>query len=127
MRCPDCNKFVSYDEPQVEQQSLDLEEDGTIRASYRVVLNCADCGNELKDTTLEMESSVDLSDHQGDTHEVEIEEDSVEGVCEPGSDRWSKTYYGASVTVVVTCSCGNLNASIEMSDKVSASEMDELV
>ena len=43
MRCESCNKFVSYDDPECEVESLDLSGD-TIIASVTVTLNCAECG-----------------------------------------------------------------------------------
>ena len=54
MRCPDCNKFVSYDEPQCENQSVELD-DNTVRATVTVQLNCQDCGTTLKDCEIESE------------------------------------------------------------------------
>jgi hypothetical protein len=62
MRCPDCNKFVSYDEPEVEVNSVDLEQtkDGVqATADLRVVLKCADCGTELKALDFNEDASAD--------------------------------------------------------------------
>jgi hypothetical protein len=57
MRCPDCNKFVSYDEPEVEVESAELDGDG-IHVNARVILKCGECGTELKDA--EIEGSIDI-------------------------------------------------------------------
>jgi len=58
MRCPDCNKFVSYDEPQCEVSNVDADGD-TVRASVTVQLNCQDCGGTLKDAEIEAEAEID--------------------------------------------------------------------
>ena len=59
MRCPDCNKFVSFDEADPEVNTLGIDEDGQVNAEVRIVNTCADCGTELKEITFEMEH-----DHQ---------------------------------------------------------------
>ena len=57
MRCPDCNKFVSYDEPQCEVNSVDVS--GTdVHASVTVSLNCQDCGGTLKDAEIEADAEI---------------------------------------------------------------------
>lgn len=58
MRCPSCNKFVSYDEPQCEVNSVELGDDH-IHVSVTVQLNCADCGDTLKDAEIESEAQVE--------------------------------------------------------------------
>lgn len=56
MRCSQCNKFVSYDEPQCECGSDPEIDERAVRASVTVQLNCADCGTTLKDAEIEAES-----------------------------------------------------------------------
>jgi len=58
MRCPDCNKFVSYDEPQCEVNSVEVDDD-SVRASVTVQLNCQDCGGTLKDAEIESDFQID--------------------------------------------------------------------
>lgn len=55
-RCPECNKFVSYGEMEVEIQSEDYC-NGEVTIELRAILPCADCGEELKEiySTLERE------------------------------------------------------------------------
>lgn len=60
MRCPNCSKFVPFDEPEVEVQSAEVQ-DTNLDLSVRVVLKCADCGEELKDA--ELSDTIDLHDH----------------------------------------------------------------
>lgn len=59
-RCPDCNKFVSYDEPQAEAVSdPEVSSSQCIEGSVRVVLNCGECGTELKDAEIEFSITID--------------------------------------------------------------------
>jgi hypothetical protein len=58
MRCPDCNKFVSYDEPQCEVQNVECDND-SVRASVTIQLNCQDCGGTLKDAEIEAETEIE--------------------------------------------------------------------
>ncbi len=61
MRCPDCNKFVSFDEGNVDDVEADIDdESGTVTVSGRVVLPCAECGTELKE--LAVDETVETAD-----------------------------------------------------------------
>jgi len=140
MRCPDCNKFVSFDEQEPEVESIEINEDGGVAASVRIVNACADCGTELKEATLDMEwepPDGTLKDHIGKDHELSVGENGCErtsrsgylkkGVFVSAFGRYAKTFYGAEVEFSITCSCGKLEA-VEgsMADDVQASGMDEL-
>jgi hypothetical protein len=58
MRCPDCNKFVSFDEPEIEGDDPDIV--GTaVSGNVRIVLKCADCGGELMDE-VDVDQAVEL-------------------------------------------------------------------
>lgn len=145
MRCPDCSKFVSYDdstEPEVE--NLEVDEDGSVTGSVRIVLCCSECGNELKEANFDLE--VDAGDfaeeHKGEGHELSVEADGFELTTRAQSQdpktgkaipyRYQKSFYGASGSVTVSCSCGgegdtSASESYDWSDDVQASGMDELV
>lgn len=80
-RCPDCNKFVSYDdsyEPEVESAEVS---DSTLTIEVRVVLPCAECGTELKEST--MEASVEIEhdcskkDEDGFKPEFSVDESDI--------------------------------------------------
>lgn len=60
MRCPSCEKFVSYDEPECEEQDSAAVDGTTVTANVRVVLKCADCGDELKEATFDLEGEAAL-------------------------------------------------------------------
>lgn len=132
MRCPDCNKFVSYDEPQIEISSVDS--DGTcVRSIVTVQLNCQDCGTTLKDSEIESEMEIDhecnpdtAKSHQKDhpfsegDDQFEIEnEGNAQGETrtetkdrhgkEIKSSRYMKTFYGFTLDTDVKCNkCGEI-------------------
>lgn len=139
MRCPDCNKFVSFNEEDPEVQSIDIDETGQVTIEVRIVNACADCGQELKDVTftLEADHADDVKDHIGKGHELLIDEDGNErtqrsgyfkkGKFIPAYGRYAKSFYGASVNYTIACSCEKLSVSGMAEDDVQGSAMDELV
>lgn len=66
MRCPDCQKMVSYDEPQLELQDEDIS-GGEFSCNVRIILPCAECGGELKECTLEFQQTIE---HECDEDKV---------------------------------------------------------
>jgi hypothetical protein len=56
MRCPDCNKFVSFDEQEPEINSIEVDDSGNVSAEVRIVNACGDCGAELKEANFSPES-----------------------------------------------------------------------
>lgn len=147
MRCPDCNKFVSQELGDPENQNLEVSPAGHVSAEVRVFVTCADCGTELKETTLSLEKdcSEQLKGHlEGDpgTHELEIEEEQLESLDDYKrvdrrgkpikNARYQTHLYGARLEFKITCSCQAdeddakplLCDSLE--DLTEASAMDEL-
>jgi hypothetical protein len=125
MRCPDCNKFVALDFQEPELDSIEVDCD-VVRATVRLVRCCADCGGELKEANLDLEFDLpgEFAEEHRD-HELEVEDTGIEQI-EEGGGRYAKSYFGAVVLFTVTCSCGATFEG-EMSDKIAASYMEELV
>ena len=142
MRCPSCNKFVAYDtwvEP--EEQDAPAAEGGTFTASYRRVLNCEECGEELKEATIEFEydfsgdePAVKGKESKGHEHEWEISCDVQPTTSSQTTDRrgrkitnprYMKTLYGVCLDVELTCECGQ-KMEFDLEESCSASSMDEL-
>jgi hypothetical protein len=142
MRCPDCNKFVSFEERDPEVQSLEVDEDGNVRAEIRLVNACSECGTELKEANFELEADhcEECKGHQGEGHDLTVEEQG----CDRGSrsgyfdrkkkvwvnkyGRYAKTMYSVSLDYTITCTCGKLESiSGTIEDEVQASGMEELV
>lgn len=76
-RCPDCNKFVSYDDGDVDVQSEDVES-GEVRVEVRIVKTCAECGTELREATLDLSHAFE-HDCESPTHDGEpVEADDLD-------------------------------------------------
>jgi hypothetical protein len=146
MRCPDCNKFVSFDEPEIEGDTSDVV--GTaVSGNVRIVLKCADCGGELKDAELDYEVEIvhdckkckkkqepeftadDAPDFSSTSRRETTMKVKKKGVYvdRPIPFRYQKQYYGAEITGHVTCSV--CEESIEYTAEVEerASGFNELV
>ena len=110
-RCPSCNRFVS-----VEMGEPDAEiyvESGIVEGSVRLVLLCADCGEELSEANAELSESFDHEcDGEYEIGEFEAEAmDRFQDKDRHGkpikNSRYKRHYYGADVTVTVKClTCG---------------------
>lgn len=137
MRCPDCNKFVSFDSD-VEPE-IDVDVSGTeVVGSVRIVNNCGECGTELKEASFDIsEEILDATDHATNCDgelsvEVDMAErtDRLENKTRSGKlikhARYMKHLYGAQANLKVTCDKCEFEALISWSDEVQGSGMDEL-
>jgi membrane protein involved in colicin uptake len=73
MRCPDCNKFVGYDDSnEPEADDADVDADGRVSGTVRVYLACAECGTELKEANFDLESDFTeiVTQHKADVAEA---------------------------------------------------------
>lgn len=137
MRCPDCNKFVSFDEPEIESSNdaevNDCEQDdgGQVTGSIRIVLKCADCGNELKDAELDYEATFEHTcKKRKKKQEPEFEVDGEPDFTstdrydgKPGTPmRYRRHYYGAEISGIVVCKhCGEkIEFSATVEDRASS-------
>ena len=166
MRCPSCNKFATYDtsaEPEVElevsaewranedpESEDELDHDaveGTVTGSVHIVLTAECCGDELKESTFDVEQEFTLERADGCACDLTSLDVSGEGselterqettskrikkdgtvVEKPIPYRYQKRFFGAQVEIEVTCACGKSKESINWKDEVQASGMDELV
>jgi hypothetical protein len=147
MRCPNCNKFVSYDEPEAELNSVIVDSDGTtVTANATVNLNCADCGTVLKSADIEVEESFDhkcegdavegWDDDAGDD-QFQIDDDGqpegasrIETKDRHGkpikSSRYMRQFYGFELLSTVCCNkCGE-SFDVHLSGEEQASSFDEV-
>lgn len=136
MRCPDCNKFASYDEPQCEVNHVEVD-DGSVRVSVTVQLNCAECGNTLKDAEIEAESEIT---HDCPKKDAKVEDEDQFELVNDGdaegtnrletkdrhgkpikSSRYMKTFYGFTIEPEVKCrKCGEqFSVTIEGEEQAS--------
>lgn len=141
MRCPDCNKFVSYDteqDPEVESEDVDGE--GTFTASIRRVLTCGECGADLKETTFDIEQSADVpakcEKNDGGAHDFSVLECSASPTERTQtkdrhgkpikSARYMKHFYGIEGEAQIKCDHCDHEVTVQFSDEAQASSFDEL-
>jgi phage FluMu protein Com len=152
MRCPDCNKFVSYDEPQVEIQSVDIDGEGaTVHVEVTVTLPCTDCNTELKSASIEAEASFEHTckpkaerppeqkpspDYKDDDDQFEADDSGeaqgtsrLETKDRHGKQiklaRYMKTFYGFELDAEVKClKCGEVFV-VRLEGEEQASSFDE--
>lgn len=145
MRCPDCNKFVSYDEPEAELNDVSIDGE-SVTANVTVNLNCADCGTTLKSAELSDEVSFDHTcetdpvedwDEDAGDDQFEIEDDGdPEGTSRMQttdrhgkpikSHRYMKQFYGFELVSTACCKkCGE-SFDVQLSGEEQASSFDEV-
>ncbi len=123
MRCPDCNKFVSYDEPQTEVQSVEIE------AEEALDHECKPEGERGED------AKPDADFKEGD-EQYEIENDGdAEGTSRTEtkdrhgkpikSSRYIKSFYGFTLETEVKClKCGQ-TFGVQLEGEQQASSFNE--
>lgn len=135
MRCPDCNKFVSFDEPVGEIEYAEIN-DARLNVCARIVLCCAECNAELRQSSFEEEHDLEC-DHDGKEGEYEFDVTSEEATAgermqatdkkgKPVKARFQKKFYTLEYTIHVSCSCGK-DQEIEGQFEEQASNMEDLL
>lgn len=150
MRCPDCEKMVSYGEATTEilDESID---GGTFSCSVRIVLPCAECGTELKECILEFEQEIDhecpveknesqdeqSSAFEDTTYELEIDDPELiedyrpktrklkNGTEKPVPFRYQKHYFGVSISGKAICNRCGAEIEIDVSQDEQSSAFEE--
>lgn len=148
MRCPDCNKFVSYDDPpEVEVNNEGIAGDAgsfTLNAEVVIRLNCADCGTELKESSQEFSETFEHEcedAEDGTARDPDLDVTTIEGEGtsrtettyfdkrtktrkRAKSSRYWTTYYGATVNATVRCAACDeeIGVSGEVEEAASAFE-----
>lgn len=158
MRCPSCSKFATYgldSEPEFsltlettrEGSDADTPKPNTAHAALsgdvRIVLTAECCGDELKETTFDVnESDIELIKHddctcEGDAwwEDAEIGDESgtitnrremTNAKGKPIAARCARTYYGIDGDVEINCACGKTIGTLHVEDETQASSMEEL-
>jgi hypothetical protein len=145
MRCPDCNKFASFDDSnEPEADDANVDDEGRVTGNVRVYLTCAECSTELKEASFELEADfseaveahkkaakekdddAEKPEDEREEHDLDVEVECEMASRTVGKGRGMKTFYGYHATVSVSCSCGHKFADEERDDDMQASHMDEL-
>lgn len=124
-RCESCQKFAALETQEPEIDGYEVNEDGVVTVSARLVRSCADCGGEMKETNFDLEGTVeDLCACK--KRELDVEEAESPEIIEEGGGRYAKSFYGVKCVATVTCQKCEKKWTVEMSDKTPASAMDDL-
>jgi hypothetical protein len=143
MRCDSCNKFVPYDDSNEPEVNVEVDEQGHLSGDVRIYLTCAECSQELKQATFDIDHEADIPDHKcendgGPEWSAECTSSQVTSRSDCGTNkrtgkpnkynpRYATTYYGYDATVKVSCSCGEAEVEVELHEDTEASSMEELV
>jgi len=145
-RCSSCSKLcaLNTEDPEVDFESISVDNRGiAIKASVRLARSSECCGDEVKETTFEPETSLNWSDIPGiekhydtktgeplsDDHELDIDEGDVNTTeRSEGRGRGLKSFYGFEVGYVVRCACDTSEALYEgtFEDDMQASHFEEI-
>ncbi len=133
MRCPDCQKFVGLETNEPEVEDIDIDNEGHISGSIRIVRNCADCSTELKEYNFDIDADVDIEEpdepkdgEKPHEHELSIEETSCDST-ETGGGRYKKNMIGYCLSYNVKCSSCDFETDGSIEDSTPASSFDEMV
>lgn len=138
-RCPDCNKFVSYDTDQDPEVEGEDASGTTFTATVRRVLPCGDCGTELKEYTFDVDH--DFADALDEAHEkcsradeeyewevtgcIASTADGVRDTDRKGrkirSARYMTTLYGFELEVDLKCQRCQHEIAFPVKDEIEAS------
>jgi DNA-directed RNA polymerase subunit RPC12/RpoP len=136
MRCPDCNKFVSFDTEEDPDVTTNVDATGEIGVEVRIVNKCSECGTELKEASFESVIEMPDAAEHAESHGKKFTGFEVTNEdCSRSEDRrpkgrparYTKQFYGYELEVTIQCGdCGE-EFKGECSDMIQASGMDELV
>lgn len=125
MRCNSCSKFVSQDAGDLE---ADISwADDHLTGTVRIVQCCAECSQELKEYTFDVDVEVAVCDDpEGEGHSTEVNYEGLENDSRSeGKGRYTKTFYGFSGEVEVYCDKCKTKCTVEVKDECMASDMEE--
>lgn len=135
--CPSCMKMVSYGEPEVEVEDEGVEEEA-VHVEVTVTIPC-ECGEPLRETSLEWEGEVE---HDCPNADKEVEEEyELLSVDADGSERTEAVmgkkgqptkkqnrFYGARLSIHVKCNrCGDEDIHLAGLVEQPAGSFDNLV
>ena len=128
MRCGDCQKFVGLEFPDPELESVDVTPSGCVTAAVRLIRACTNCGQELKEAELELESQAELDDVHDKADPAHLLEATaeIEGTERTEGRARKRSFYGAKVTVTVKCGGCDYKEEVVLEGDVQASDFEEL-
>jgi len=145
-RCPDCEHFVSLEISEEDEFHTDpeIDDEGNINAEFRLLLNCAECGGEMKESAVEfyVEPMEEIQEHinkyvpgvdDESDHEFEVEcTSSFVGERYSGDSkiprRFRKKFYVIDLEFGVRCETHPTwpGYSVAVTKEVRASDMEDI-
>jgi len=145
MKCPSCSKMAAYDTSAEPELDLEVDDKGLVTGTARIVLTSKCCGDELKESTFDLEIEPGIVKHTETCVEPDfhVESESAElteryestktKILKSGEIRvtqipfrYQRHYFGVHVDVTIQCECGGKSEG-SYEDEIGASSMDELV
>lgn len=141
-RCDSCQKFASLEEGDPELEGEVEVTDDTVSADVRLTRNCADCGDELLETTFSLEEHPAIlgttceptdelaGDDKHHTWEAgEFEPMVTDRYDDKGgkikAKRFMKRMIGVEGTVTLTCTKCQTTTDVTLKAETSASSFDD--
>ena len=132
MRCSSCAQFVSR-EPTAEwdtEPEINAD-DQLVSASIRLILACADCGEELADAVVEAEVSVDFKPVGMDEvfdDDIQVSDDYIgrDKDGKPYPARYQKHIYWAEVNLSIYDKSDDVELVSLITDPIQASSFETL-
>lgn len=127
MRCPDCNKFVGFDQldPEVEADVEGSQVIGTVR----LALACSECGGELKEVNIDFQEDIDhVCDPNNDDSDFTVTDTGGEVTDRfEGKGQRAKHFYGAELTIGIQCEDCQEKFDVTFAVEEQSSGFEELV
>ena len=115
-----------------EVESETEVDDSSVAGSVRIVLTCADCGEELKEASFDVDVAFELKhaeeclNSEGESElELDFEPEAFDEFVPPNKKR-QRHMYGASAEAAVTCTSCKATATASWRDSIQSSAMEEL-
>jgi hypothetical protein len=151
-RCPSCQHFVSLEASEEENFNSDPEVDefGNITANFRLVVNCGECGDEMKESEVEfiIDASDEVTEHITTCHPSSPGEGPQDEYCPPAFEvecvgvsvgerysgtsktpmRFQKKFYVVDLDLHVTCNAHSdwAGCNVSATEEVQALYMEDL-
>jgi hypothetical protein len=128
MRCPSCNKFVSYS----EEPSIDIEtesiEDTDLTSDIAVYLTCEQCGTQLRQAAATLETSFHdehTCDPTAEVHAFQGERYTIDDSQSSGCQLDAKTWQ-ADLDFIIHCARCDTTFDYTTSTTIPTSDFEEV-
>ena len=131
-RCPNCNRFVGIEMADPEWSVEPEAADGSISGEARLVQTCAECGTALAEANLTVEADYELEHKDGcklskdEDAELKMDYETENNDRMEGKGRGAKHFYGADISLKITCPECSATVTVETSVEEQSSCFESL-